>query len=127
MRLLLGEFAPDLPIEDAQGHIFDEDVASTITLRIWWPGYDQYPRRVTMRKSSGLLNRIELAMAIAEGFRTFMDEAQPLNASARQSGNPEAVWRVGHGGIGVRDLVLLSVYQVSKGSFQADVRLELDR
>jgi hypothetical protein len=125
MRLLCGEFAPEVPIEDAHGQVFAEDVPTTITIRIWWPGYDLYPRRVTMRKSTGLLNRIELAMAITECFKSFVDEAQPLNPEGASA--EDARWRVGKGGYNVRDLVLLSLSQVSKGSFQADIRLELDR
>jgi len=118
MRLLQDASATDLPIEGADNIPFSESVASTITLRIWWPGYVQYSRRMTMRKATGLLMRCELAMAVTEVFKQFIEEARvdPNDSSHSQ-------WRVGKGGITINDLVLLRLYQVSQGSWQADVRL----
>jgi hypothetical protein len=91
MRLLQDAGSVDLPIEGADNIPFSESVASTITLRIWvrlhsfchprfsrfsaiqWPGYVQYSRRMTMRKATGLLMRRELAMAVAEVFKQFIE------------------------------------------------------
>jgi len=73
-----------------------------------------------MRKASGLLNRIELAMCLTECFRNFIEEARPTKTVSE----PEARWRVGQGGLGIRDLVLVSLRQVSQGSYQAEVALE---
>lgn len=122
MRLLQDAGANDLPIEGADTSPFSESVASTITLRIWWPGYVQYSRRMTMRKATGLLTRCELAMAVSEVFKEFIEEAREDPNDPGQS-----KWRIGRGRITVNDLVLLRLYQVSQGSWQADVRLEAER
>lgn len=119
MRMLINEDAVDAPIVGPHDLPFDETVPSTITLRIWWPGYEVYPRRLTMRKASGLLNRIELAMCLTECFRNFIEEAR----SSRTASEPEARWRVGQGGLSIRDLVLVGLRQVSQGSYQAEVAL----
>ncbi|PVF99393.1 hypothetical protein CPB86DRAFT_294224 [Serendipita vermifera] len=122
MRLLQDVGAMDLPIEDAGATPFTESVATTITLRIWWPGYIQYSRRMTMRKATGLLMRYELAMAVSEVYKEFVEEAREDPKDRGQS-----KWRVGKGHITVNDLVLLRMFQVSQGSWQADVRLERER
>jgi len=122
MRLLQDAGGVDLQIEGADNIPFSESVASTITLRIWWPGYVQYSRRMTMRKATGLLMRCELAMAVAEVFKQFIEEAR-----ADPSDPGQSKWRVGKGCITINDLVLLRLYQVSQGSWQADVHLEVDR
>ncbi|CAG7850554.1 SubName: Full=Uncharacterized protein {ECO:0000313/EMBL:CCA69866.1} [Serendipita indica DSM 11827] len=122
MRLLKDASAMDLPMENGRSVPFPASVASTITLRIWWPGYVQYSRRMTMRKATGLLMRCELAMAVSEVYKQFIEEARE---DARDCG--QAKWRVGRGRITVDDLVLLRMFQVSQGSWQADVRLEKEQ
>ncbi|KIM31231.1 hypothetical protein M408DRAFT_255856 [Serendipita vermifera MAFF 305830] len=122
MRLLQDARALDLPIEGADSTPFSDSVASTITLRIWWPGYVQYSRRMTMRKATGLLMRSELAMAVSEVYKQFIEEGRE---DPKASG--QAKWRVGRGRITVNDLVLLRMFQVSQGSWQADVRLETEK
>lgn len=119
MRLLQDTGAMDLPIEGASSIPFPESVASTITLRIWWPGYVQYARRMTMRKATGLLMRSELAMAVTEVYKEFIEEGRE---DPKECG--QAKWRVGRSRITINDLVLLRMFQVSQGSWQADVRLE---
>ncbi|KAG8797857.1 hypothetical protein FRC16_008456 [Serendipita sp. 398] len=137
MRLLRDARAIDLPIIGGNSVPFPESVASTITLRIWmsyrykdhtmtltpfkWPGYLQYSRRMTMRKASGLLMRSELAMAISEVYKDFIEEAREDPKDPGQ-----AKWRVGRGHITVNDLILLRMFKVSQGSWQADVQLETD-
>jgi hypothetical protein len=118
-RLLLDVSAMDLPIEGADEVPFMQNVSTTITLRIWWPGYVQYPRRLTMRKATGVLTKVELAMAIAECYKNFIDEArvEPKDVGTEQ-------WRVGRGHITLRNLFLLRLSQVSQGSWQADIALE---
>ena len=44
--------------------------------------------------------------------------------STRTVSEPEARWRVGQGGLTIRDLVLVGLRQVSQGSYQAEVALE---
>jgi len=122
MRLLQDASALDLPIEDANSIPFPESVASTITLRIWWPGYVQYSRRMTMRKATGLLMRSELAMAVTEMYKEFIEEGRE---DPKERGQTK--WRVGRSRITINDLVLLRMFQVSQGSWQADVRLETEK
>jgi len=122
MRLLGDAGGLNLPIEGANTSPFSNSVASTITLRIWWPGYVQWSRRCTLRKATGLLTRSELAMTITEVYKEFIEEAREDPKDRGQS-----KWRVGRGHISVNDLVLLGVYQVSQGSWQADVRLETEQ
>jgi hypothetical protein len=119
LRLLLDVSAMDLPIQGADEVPFMPNISTTITLRIWWPGYVQYPRRLTMRKATGVLTRIELAMAIAECYKNFIDEArvEPKDVGTDQ-------WRVGRGHITLKHLFLLRLTQVSQGSWQADIALE---
>jgi len=124
MSLLRDVSAMDLAIEGGDHTPFDESIATTITLRIWWPGYKQWSRRMTMRKATGLITKCELAMAIAEVYNDWFQSA------VLDSDNPEpglSQWTIGRPGILPNDLLLLRVEQVSQGSWQADVRLTHER
>jgi hypothetical protein len=61
-------------------------------------------------------------MAVTDVYKEFIEEAQEDPTDHGQS-----KWRVGRSRITVNDLVLMRVYQVSQGSWQADVRLEHER
>jgi hypothetical protein len=116
--------ALDLPMIGRDHTPFDETIATTITLRIWWPGYKQWSRRMTMRKATGLITRCELAMAITEVYSDFFHTAV-VDVEDRDPSVPH--WSFGPEGIRLEHLSLLRVEQVSQGSWQADIRIIYER
>ncbi|EGO03314.1 hypothetical protein SERLA73DRAFT_174756 [Serpula lacrymans var. lacrymans S7.3] len=107
-------------MEGHEVHVLN-DASSSITLRIDWPGYDAWSRQVrskNWRKKPGPLTRVELARRVASAVQEFIEEKQDEPVPAAH-----ARWKVGPDGIRDTDLVLVALHQVSKGSWQPEVRL----
>ncbi|THU86176.1 hypothetical protein K435DRAFT_593601, partial [Dendrothele bispora CBS 962.96] len=87
-----------------------------INLRITWPGLEHFDwlRSVNV---SGPITRAQLAYYIAQNFERFLEKAQYERSAI-------ADWRIGRNGIRFEHLVLISLYNISGDSFQADIAVD---
>jgi hypothetical protein len=94
----------------------------SVSIRLKWPGYGNWSRQIPtkdFRSPPGPITRAKLAKNIARTVERFIKEKQN-----KQHSDPEdEQWRVGPGHIGVNDLILVGLQHVSKGSWQAHLRL----
>ncbi|KAJ7763654.1 hypothetical protein DFH07DRAFT_812674 [Mycena maculata] len=101
-----------------------EDLGPSVSMRLEWPGYRQWSRKIRTRRffrNPGPLTRAELARRVAKCVQRFIQEShgQPMEDDTK------ARWRVGLGPnqIKLEDLVLVSIHNVSPGSWQPHLRL----
>jgi len=71
------------------------------------------------RRTKGLITKEKLAQSLAKTTGQFIENVsnKPLEIGAERS------WKVGTQHIGVEDLILVSLHNVSKGSWQPHFRL----
>lgn len=99
--------------------MFANTTVSTFSVRIEWPGYKMWSGQFRARSWSGTnepVTRSRLAMQIAKRVIEFLETVEDVEST-------DMVWKVGQGHIRPKDLVLVSLVQVSKGSWQPMLRL----
>ncbi|KAF9644729.1 hypothetical protein BDM02DRAFT_874158 [Thelephora ganbajun] len=101
-------------------HVFVEYTGSAITLRLEWPGYESWAGQIRTkdwRRKPEPVTRAKLATEVAKKVRSFIRDNidKPTTSGSER-------WRVGPGFIEVKDLVLIRLLHVSKGSWQAEFR-----
>ncbi|KAF8557781.1 hypothetical protein OG21DRAFT_1456949 [Imleria badia] len=112
-------------------HLVDKEVAvlqdcgPSVSIRINWPGYASFKRQISSRnwrKTKGPITKEKLAQNLAKTTYRFIEKMsnKPLEVGADKS------WKVGPQHIKVEDLILVSLHQVSKGSWQPQFRLRRD-
>jgi len=94
--------------------------ATTLYLRINWPGYNDWSSQIMTRDQTIVQNTITLeqfAKRVANAVGRFLDEAQLFEGQ-------DPHWRVGAGrGIIREDVILIGIVQVSQGSWQPILQL----
>ncbi|KAF9650329.1 hypothetical protein BDM02DRAFT_1453690 [Thelephora ganbajun] len=99
--------------------IFVDTTVSTFSLRIEWPGYRMWTGQFRARSWGGTnepVTRCHLAIQIARRVIEFLEAMEGVEST-------DMAWKVGRGHITARDLVLVSLAQVSRGSWQPLLRL----
>ncbi|KAH7907636.1 hypothetical protein BJ138DRAFT_1116531 [Hygrophoropsis aurantiaca] len=109
-------------LEDAGGSVLEDVDSVTATFRIEWPGYPSWHRQFNTKnwkKTRTPLIRRDLAHRIAHLVNAFLKEYQGVDVSS-----PDYItWNIGPDGIKIEDLILISLYNVSTGSWQAELRV----
>ncbi|KII90249.1 hypothetical protein PLICRDRAFT_686438 [Plicaturopsis crispa FD-325 SS-3] len=111
-------------LEHRTSSAFTKGVKS-IVMRIEWPGYTVYEKRLAVAHWNLKLSRkpltiAELAGQIAKYVKVFMDET----ADVLQRQGPQSSFNIGPGAITIDDLALVSFHQVSTGIWQPLLRLK---
>jgi len=101
--------------------MFASYAGPAITLRLEWPGYKSWTRQIKTkdwRREPKPITKAKLAFEVARKVRDFMQENidEPVVPGTER-------WKVGPGFIEVKDLVLVRMVHVSKGSWQAEFRV----
>jgi len=94
----------------------------SVSIRLKWPGYGNWSRQIPtkdFRSPPGPITKAKLAKNIARTVERFIKEKEKQVLDPDEDDS----WRVGTGHIGVDDLVLVGLQHVSKGSWQAHLRL----
>ncbi|KAF9221404.1 hypothetical protein BS17DRAFT_711300 [Gyrodon lividus] len=109
-------------------HLKDKDepmfigCGPSISLRIQWPGYPAWTtqiRTMDFKNPKGPITKMKLAKNIANCVRRFIETMN--RRSMEEDSDPR--WKVGQRHIQVKDLILVSLHNVSKGSWQPQLRL----
>ncbi|TRM67323.1 hypothetical protein BD626DRAFT_564293 [Schizophyllum amplum] len=106
-------------IDGADETVLAQAGVLSITICITWPGYEGYQLFndiPIVSKSGGTMTRIKLARAVCKIFSRFIDEAQTLRCSNRQ-------YRLGAHGLGLHQLLLLSITEASDGIWRVEVAI----
>ncbi|PSS31026.1 hypothetical protein PHLCEN_2v2439 [Hermanssonia centrifuga] len=93
----------------------------SISIRLMWPGYVSWSRQIPtrdFRSPPGPITRSKLAKNVAKTIQRFIDE---MKTRPMEDADPR--WKVGIKGINIDDLELVGLQHVSKGSWQAHLRL----
>ncbi|THU86183.1 hypothetical protein K435DRAFT_371151 [Dendrothele bispora CBS 962.96] len=103
----------------ANDQVFASSGLKRITLRIKWPGLEQidWVRSVDVNLSSGPITRAQLAFVVAQNFARFVEKGQYEHSAV-----PD--WRLGQNAIRFDHLVLVSLYNISGDSYQADIAVD---
>ncbi|KAJ3571906.1 hypothetical protein NP233_g3436 [Leucocoprinus birnbaumii] len=108
----------DLPVFEGRG--------PSVSIRLEWPGYRQWSRQIPtkdFRSPPGPITLAKLAKNVAKCVQRFIEERQ----HSRLEDDADPRWQVGLNGKGVitlDDIVLVSMYHVSLGSWQPQLRLK---
>lgn len=108
----------DLPVFEGRG--------PSVSIRLEWPGYRQWSRQIPtkdFRSPPGPITLAKLAKNVAKCVQRFIEERQ----HSRLEDDADPQWQVGLSGKGVitlDDIVLVSMYHVSLGSWQPQLRLK---
>ncbi|KAI0319877.1 hypothetical protein OF83DRAFT_1054173, partial [Amylostereum chailletii] len=97
------------------------DRGPSVCIRIDWPGYQSWSRQVptrNFRNPPGPITRAKLGKNVAKTVGRFITQT---TLGGKQSVDGD--WRVGKGGIEVKDLVLVRLDHLSQGSWQPRLRL----
>ncbi|KAF9777448.1 hypothetical protein BJ322DRAFT_1056084 [Thelephora terrestris] len=99
--------------------MFVNTTVSTFSVRIEWPGYKMWNGQFRAKSWGGTnepITRSRLALQIAKRVIEFLEAMEGVETE-------DMAWKVGRGHIVASDLVLVSLAQVSKGSWQPLLRL----
>ncbi|KAF7770486.1 hypothetical protein Agabi119p4_6460 [Agaricus bisporus var. burnettii] len=126
-----------IPLSDALHsrvkRLRDRDVAvfegrgPSVSIRLEWPGYRQWSRQIPtkdFRSPPGPITLAKLAKNVAKCVQRFIEDRQ----HSRLEDDADPAWRVGLSGprvITLDDIILVSMYHVSLGSWQPQLRLKL--
>ncbi|KXN90319.1 hypothetical protein AN958_04352 [Leucoagaricus sp. SymC.cos] len=88
-----------------------------INLRILWPGYEHLNWSFSTPASSSI-TRIQLGASIAMHFWRFIEKATSSSTTCPQ-------WKVGNSGIEFEKIILVGLYDLGGGVWQADVAVDL--
>ncbi|KAF9453599.1 hypothetical protein P691DRAFT_658147 [Macrolepiota fuliginosa MF-IS2] len=108
----------DLPVFEGRG--------PSVSIRLEWPGYRQWSRQIPtkdFRSPPGPITYAKLAKNVAKCVQRFIEERQ----HSRLEDDADPCWRValsGRGAITLDDIILVSMYHVSLGSWQPQLRLK---
>ncbi|TFK51733.1 hypothetical protein OE88DRAFT_1658322 [Heliocybe sulcata] len=94
----------------------------SVSIRINWPGYDAWSKQIptkNWKSQPGPITRQKLAKQVARRIEEFIKAM--YDKEMDEDGQPQ--WKVGSYGIQLHDLILVSLHQVSKGSWQPQLRL----
>ncbi|KAN0082411.1 hypothetical protein V8E55_008206, partial [Tylopilus felleus] len=94
----------------------------SIGIRVHWPGYPPWHKQVPTKdytSKRSMICRERLAKLVAKCIKQYMET---LSQQVMERGS-DLRWRVGTFGIGVDDVVLVSLHHVSQGSWQPHIRL----
>ncbi|KAF8123352.1 hypothetical protein EV363DRAFT_778413 [Boletus edulis] len=94
----------------------------SVSIRIQWPGYPSWSKQIptmNFKTPRGQITRAKLAKSIATCVRRFIESMQdkPMEAGSDRR------WKVGERHIKAEDLILVSLHQVTKRSWQPQLRL----
>lgn len=98
-----------------------EQRGPSVSIRLRWPGYESWSRQIPtkdFRSTPGPITRAKLAKNIARTIERFIKEKQD-----QLEPGEDHRFRVGPGFITIDDLLLVGLHHVSKGSWQAHLRL----
>jgi len=88
----------------------------TFTLRIQWPGYKSWSKTIAAldwTKDRSPIPRVKLAEAVATAVRDLFEKYRNQSYDADC-----AEWNIGPNGIRLEEVCLVSLHQVSRGSWQ---------
>ncbi|KAF9785539.1 hypothetical protein BJ322DRAFT_837891 [Thelephora terrestris] len=107
-------------LKDRDDLVFELSKSPTITMRLEWPGYASWHRQVRVLDSRSVqqsISREKLAYEVAKTVHMF---SQPGNGkrSGAEGAPDRNMWSLGEGNIGLDDLLLVRVENVSRGSWQ---------
>ncbi|KIK53907.1 hypothetical protein GYMLUDRAFT_178209, partial [Collybiopsis luxurians FD-317 M1] len=91
-----------------------------------WPGYDPWSRAILskdLRSPPGPITKAKLAKNIAKCVQRFLQEKHKKSAENVESRWPASGSDPGSTHIKLEDLILVSLHNVSKGSWQPQLRL----
>ncbi|KAF9221383.1 hypothetical protein BS17DRAFT_768677 [Gyrodon lividus] len=99
-----------------------QDCGPSVSIRINWPGYPSFKRQIPsrdFRKTKGPTTKGKLAKYLAITTCRFIEK---MSTKAIED-DVDTKWRVGSQHIKMKDLILVSLHQVSKGSWQPQFRM----
>ncbi|KAF9650499.1 hypothetical protein BDM02DRAFT_1381798 [Thelephora ganbajun] len=108
-------------LRDRDDLVFESSKSPTITMRLEWPGYMSWSRQVRILDSRSVrqsISREKLAYEVAKTVSAFAQPQNRKRSSAEGALCRDRTWDIGEGGLGLDDLVLVRVENVSKGSWQ---------
>ncbi|EPQ56456.1 hypothetical protein GLOTRDRAFT_138182 [Gloeophyllum trabeum ATCC 11539] len=107
----------------------DEEVFTncgpSVSIRLNWPGYEPWSKQIptkNWKSVPGPITRQKLAKQVARRIDDFIRKMQAMEHIDMDE-DSDARWRVGTSGIQLHDLELVSLHQVSKGSWQPHLRV----
>lgn len=99
-----------------------EDCGLSVSIRLQWPGYRSWTRQIptmNFKSPKGPITRAKLALNIANCVKRFIEDKE----KERMEMEADRRWRVGARNIRMEDLILVSLHNISKGSWQPQLRL----
>ncbi|TFK74926.1 hypothetical protein BDN72DRAFT_758884 [Pluteus cervinus] len=110
-------------LESAEEAVF-QGRGPSVSIRLEWPGYRRWSRQIPtrdFRTPPGPITRAKLAKSVAKCVQRFVEDREGHN----MEDDSDPKWKVGRDPSTIRleDLVLVSIYHVSMGSWQPHLRL----